>query len=44
MKRIFSVFQIKNRIENNRNISPSVLVEIDFEECQDEEQINNSLR
>ncbi|CAF1590806.1 unnamed protein product [Rotaria magnacalcarata] len=36
----FSVFQVKDKIENNPNMSPPVLYEIDLEECEDDEQIN----
>ncbi|CAF1504252.1 unnamed protein product [Rotaria sordida] len=37
----FSVFKIKNRIENCSNMCSPILIEIDLEECEDEEQINN---
>ncbi len=36
----FAVFQVKDRIENNPQMSPPVLVEIDLEECENNEQIN----
>ncbi|CAF4344411.1 unnamed protein product [Rotaria sp. Silwood2] len=37
----FSVFQIKDRIDNSPKLCPPVLVEIELEECEDGEQINN---
>jgi hypothetical protein len=37
----FSVFQVKDRIENYQNMCSPVLVEIDLEEYEDNEQINN---
>ena len=37
----FSVFQVKDRIENCLNVSSPMIVEIDLEECEDNEQINN---
>ena len=37
----FAVFQIKDRIENNPNTSPPVLVEIDLEECEDDQETNS---
>ncbi|CAF2981464.1 unnamed protein product, partial [Rotaria sp. Silwood2] len=37
----FSVFKIKNIIENRPNMSSPMLIEIDLEECEDDEQINN---
>jgi hypothetical protein len=37
----FSVFQVKNKIENCPNMGSSILVEIDLEECEDDEQISN---
>ncbi len=36
----FAVFQVKDRIENDPQMSPPVLVEIDLEECENDEQIN----
>ncbi|CAF1138868.1 unnamed protein product [Rotaria sp. Silwood1] len=36
----FSVFQIKDRIDNSPKLCPPVLVEIELEECEDGEQIN----
>ncbi|CAF1403751.1 unnamed protein product [Adineta steineri] len=37
----FSVFQVKDRIEKGSNADSSGLIEIDLEECEDNEQINN---
>ncbi|CAF4527786.1 unnamed protein product [Rotaria sp. Silwood2] len=37
----FSVFKIKNIIENRPNMSSPMLIEIDLEECEDNEQINH---
>ncbi|CAF1228282.1 unnamed protein product, partial [Adineta steineri] len=37
----FSVFQVKNRIENSSNMDTLALLEIDLEECEDNEQIDN---
>ncbi|CAF1430977.1 unnamed protein product [Adineta ricciae] len=40
----FSVFQVKDRNENCRNVFSPMLVEIDLEECQDNDQINNEIQ
>jgi hypothetical protein len=37
----FSVFRITNRIENNAEMCSTILVEIDLEECEDNEQIDH---
>ncbi|CAF0979381.1 unnamed protein product [Rotaria sordida] len=37
----FSVFQVKDRIEHNPKMSPPVLVEIELEECENDQLINN---
>ncbi|CAF1185271.1 unnamed protein product [Adineta steineri] len=37
----FSVFQVKDRIENGPNTDSPGLLEIDLEQCEDNEQINN---
>jgi hypothetical protein len=36
----FSVFKVKNRIENSSDTWPPMLVEIDLEECQDNQLID----
>ncbi|CAF4044787.1 unnamed protein product [Rotaria magnacalcarata] len=38
----FSVFQVKDRIENSSNMSSPALYEIDLEECEDDEETNNT--
>lgn len=40
----FSVFQVKDRIENCQNVSSPMLVEIVLEESEDNEQINNEIQ
>ncbi|CAF1332210.1 unnamed protein product [Adineta steineri] len=37
----FSVFQVKDRIENGSNTDWPGLIEIDLEQCDDNEQVNN---
>ncbi|CAF4163343.1 unnamed protein product, partial [Adineta steineri] len=37
----FSVFQVKDRIENGSNTDCPALIEIDLEQCEDNEQVNN---
>ncbi|CAF3015287.1 unnamed protein product [Rotaria sp. Silwood2] len=37
----FSVFKIKNRFENRPEMCSPMLIEIDLEECEDNEQINH---
>ncbi|CAF4210979.1 unnamed protein product [Adineta steineri] len=37
----FSVFQVKDRIENGSNTGSPGLIEIELEQCEDNEQINN---
>ena len=37
----FSVFQVKDRIENCSNMRSAGLVEIDLEECEDENETNS---
>jgi len=39
----FSVFKIKDRIENHPSTSTLIAVEIDLEECEDDEQINSQV-
>jgi hypothetical protein len=39
---LFSVFQIQDRIEHDLAMSPSVLVEIQLEECEDGRLLKNS--
>jgi hypothetical protein len=36
----FSIFKVKNRIENSSDTSSTMLVEIDLEECEDNQQID----
>jgi hypothetical protein len=38
----FSVFQVKDRIENGPNTDSPGFIEIDLEECEDNEQINTT--